>query len=163
MSHSTVRRTIDSGHVAGIGVVVLVFVVVAALALSLRPTTRETVVLPPVAFPDPGEMPAAAVVVALRESTGFSLFGYAIGDVTRRVTVQFYAPAGCDERLATGDRWPTPFAECTGRVSSEGTISGRGIAATGESIVAVDVDVSESCFASISHGDPWPPVGEACF
>lgn len=138
------------------GLVLVIIVALAAAVLALRPTVTETEVLPPVNLPDPGEEPAA-VVVALRESGGFSLLGLTLGEVTRTVTVQFYAPAGCYEQLTTGDSWPAPSPVCTGPVSIEGTVSGGGIAATGESIVAVNVIVTEDCFASIAAGDNWPP------
>ena len=141
------------------GLVLVIVVALAAVVLALRPTMTETEVLPAVTLPDPGEEPAAAVVIALRESGGFSLLGLTLGEVTRTVTVQFYAPAGCYEQVATGDSWPAPFADCASQVPIEGTVSGGGIAATGESIVAVDVTVTEDCFASVAAGDGWPPPG----
>ena len=144
------------------GLILVIVVALAAAAFALRPTTTETEVLPPISLPDPGEEPAAAVVIALRESGGFSLLGFAVGEVTRTGTVQFYAPAGCHEQLTTGDPWPAPIAQCTSPVSIEGTVSGGGIAATGESIVTVDVDVKKDCYASLAAGDTWPPATTAC-
>lgn len=141
------------------GFVVVIAIALALAALALRPTMTETEVLPPVSLPDPGEDPAAAVVIALRESGGFSLLGLTFGDVTHTATVQFYAPAGCHEQLTTGDAWPTPFPECAAQVPIAGTVSGGGIAATGESIVAVDVVVTEECYRAVAAGDTWPPSG----
>jgi hypothetical protein len=141
------------------GLVVVIIAALALAALALRPAMTETEVLAPVSLPDPGEDPAAAVVIALRESGGFSLLGLAFGDVTHTVTVQFYAPAGCYEQLTTGDAWPSPLPECSGPVPIEGTVSGGGTAATRESIVAVDVVVTADCYSSITAGDSWPPPG----
>jgi hypothetical protein len=139
--------------------VVVIVVALALAALALRPGMTETEVLPPVSLPDPGEKPGVAVVIALRESGGFSLLGLKLGDVTHTVTVQFYAPPGCYEQVATGDSWPPRAAECANQVPIEGTVSGGGIAATGESIVAVDVSVTEACYTSIAPGANWPPPG----
>jgi hypothetical protein len=144
------------------GVILVIIVALAAAALALRPTTTNTEMLPPVVLPDPGEEPAAGVVITLRQSGGFSLLGFTFDDVTRTGTVQFYAPAGCYEQLTIGDPWPAPFEQCTGPVSTEGTVSGGGIAATGQSIVTVEVEVSEDCYTSLAAGDAWPPATAAC-
>ena len=143
------------------GLVVVIVAALAVAAVALRPTMTETEVLAPVSLPDPGEDPAAAVVIALRESGAFSLLGLTFGEVTHTVTVQFYAPAGCYEQLTTGDSWPIPSAECANQVPIRGTVSGGGIAATGESIVAVDVVVTADCYESITAGDSRPLPG--CF
>jgi hypothetical protein len=140
----------------GAGYVLIVAVAFAIVVVALRSTTTETEVLPPVSLPDPGADSPSAVVISTRESGGFSLFGLTFGEQTRTVTVQFYAPEGCYEQLATGDRWPVAYEQCAGPVEVDGTVSGGGIAATGESIVAVDVVVDEACFDSIRAGDPWP-------
>jgi len=140
----------------GAGYVLIIAAAFAIVFVALRPTTTATEVLPPVSLPDPGADSPSAVVLSTRESGGFSLFGLTIGERTRTVTIQFYAPEGCYEQLATGDRWPATSEQCAGPVEAEGTVSGGGIAATGESIVAVDVVVDEVCFDSISAGDAWP-------
>ncbi len=142
---------------------ILIFVVaLAAAALALRPTTTETEVLPPVTLPDPGEDPTNAAVAGLRQSGGFSLLGLAFGDVTHTAVVQLSAPTGCYELVTTGDPWPAPFKQCDMPFAIEGTVSGGGIAVTGESIIAVDVTVTEACYITIAPGDPWPTATDAC-
>ncbi len=118
--------------------------------------------LPTVTLPDPTHEPAAAVVIGRHQSGGFSLLGLDFGKVTHTISVEFYAPAGCFDRVTAGDPWPAPFEECTGPVPIAGIVSGGGIAATGQSIVEVDLDVSEDCYRSISRGDYWPPATNAC-
>ena len=129
--------------------VALVAFTVMAVALALRPTLTRTEVLPPVGLPDPGGDPAAAVVVAMRQSGGFSLLGLAFSEQTHTITIQFYAPGGCYEQLTSGDKWPVQLEQCASGVAVEGIVSGSGVTATGESIVAVDVVVTEACFESL--------------
>jgi hypothetical protein len=143
-----------------LAVAVLGFVVVAALVMGLRFTTTETGVLPPVTLPDPGEEPAAAVIVGRHQSGGMSFFGLSLGTITRTLEVQFYAPPGCVDVIAQDEPWPIAHPACAVDVPISGTISGRGIAPTGETIVSVAVDVSRDCYDAVALGDRWPPAGE---
>jgi hypothetical protein len=149
-------------RVSNTSTIVVVLIVAAVLALALRPGSTETEVLPEIPLPDPGDDPAAAVVVGLTESGGFSLLGIQFGTVNHVVGVQFYAGPGCFDLASVDDPWPTPFEECSALLAIEGTISGGGIALTGEAIVVVDVSVPGDCFEAISRGDRWPPAADAC-
>jgi len=138
------------------GYVLIIAVALAVAVVALRPTMTDTETLPPASLPDPGAGSPEAVVIDMRKSGGFSVLGLTFGEQTRTVTVQFYAPEGCYGLLTNGDSWPIAADECAGAVEVDGTVSGGGVAATGESIVAVDVVVEEVCFSSISTGDVWP-------
>lgn len=136
--------------------------ILAAATLAVPSTATETDVLPTITMPDPAEAPAAAVVIGLRRSVGFSLLGIDFGEVAHTVSVQLYAPAGCIDHITQGDSWPVPFEGCAGPVTIAGVVSGGGIAATGESIIVIDVDVSEDCYESIRRGEYWPPTSATC-
>jgi len=142
-----------------IGVLVLI---AGAVLFALRPGSSTIEVLPDVPLPDPQTDPAGAVVIGLHESGGFSLFGMDFGTVTHIVSVQFHAAPGCFDQANLEDPWPTPYEECASAVTIAGTISGNGIAPTGESIVAVDVEVSAACYDTVNRGDRWPPAAAEC-
>jgi hypothetical protein len=149
-------------RISNTSIIVAVLVLAAVVALALRPGSTETVVFPDVPLPDPVDDPAGAVVVGRHESGGFSLFGLQLGTVTRTVTVQFHAAPGCFDHASYGDPWPAPFAECSSAVAIEGTISGGGIAPTGETIVSVDVEVPGDCYDAVRRGDRWPFSAAEC-
>jgi hypothetical protein len=44
----------------------------------------------------------------------------------------------------------------------DGTVSGTGIASTGETIIFVDTQVTEDCYSAISPGDLWPLDATPC-
>ncbi len=140
----------------------LVVVVLAAVAVLLRPMETGTGEIPAVTLPDLADDPTAAVVIGRSRSGGFSLLGVEFGEVTRKVSVQFYASSSCFDRVTLGDSWPTPFPECATAVSIAGTVAGGGNLPTGESLVVVDAVVTEDCFGAIDRGDRWPPAGGAC-
>jgi hypothetical protein len=140
----------------------VIVIALAALVLVVRPTTTETEVILPASLPDPSEESPDAVVIGLRQSGGFSVFGITFGDVTHTAMLQFYIPAGCHDLVTIGEPLPPPFTECAGPGGIEGTVSGGGITAGGESIVTVEIIVTEDCYRSIVPGDRWPPVGSAC-
>ncbi len=149
-------------RISNASIIVVVLVLAAAVVLALRPGSTETEVLPDVPLPDPLDDPAGAVVVGLYESGGFSLLGLQFGTVTRTLSVQFHAAPGCFDHASFGDPWPTPFEECSSAVTIEGTISGGGIAPTGETIVSVDVEVPGDCYDTVSRGDRWPLSAAVC-
>jgi len=153
---------LSRNRVSNTSIIVVVLIVAAALALGLRPGSIETEVLPDIPLPDPRDDPAAAVVVGLTESGGFSLLGIQFGTVNHVVSVQFYAGPGCRDLASFDDPWPTPYEECAAPIDIAGTLSGGGIAQTGETIVVVDVAVPGDCFEAISRGDRWPPAADAC-
>lgn len=140
----------------------LVVVVLAAALSMLRPTATGTSVIPAVTLPDPADEPTAAIVTGRSRSGGFSLLGLEFGEVTRKVSVEFYARSGCIDRVTLGDPWPAPFPECASAVSIAGTVTGGGNLPTGESLMVVDVVVTENCYRSIDRGDRWPPAAGAC-
>lgn len=146
-----------------IGLSLLVVVVVlAAAVLMLRPIATSIGAIPAATLPDPADDPTSAVVIDRSLSSGFSLLGLEFGEVTRKVSVQFYASSGCFDRVTLGDLWPTPFPECASAVSIAGTVAGGGNLPTGESLVVVDAVVTEDCYRSIDRGDPWPPAAGTC-
>ncbi len=149
-------------RVSNASIIVAVLVLVAAVVWALRPGSTETVFHPSVPLPDPLEDPAAAVVVGMHESGGFSVLGLQFGTVTRTVSVQFHAGPGCWDHASFGDAWPAPFEECSSAVTIEGTISGGGTASTGETIVSVDVAVSGECYDTVALGDRWPLTAAEC-
>lgn len=149
-------------RISNASIIVVALVLVAALGLGLRPGSTETGFLSHVPLPDPLDDPAAAVVVGMYETGGFSLFGLQVGTVTHTVSVQFHAAPGCFDHASFGDPWPAPFEECSSAVTIEGTISGGGIASTGDTIVSVDVDVPGDCYDTVSRGDRWPFSAAEC-
>ena len=134
--------------------------------LALRPGTVEIQHLPPVTLGDPQDVgpsgTSAGVVIAKNQSGGTSLLGLRFGRTTYRVRVQFYAPPGCFGLVEFGDQWPAPFAECSSDIPVAGEVTGLGNAPTGESIIGVDVEVTEACFAEVATGTSWPPNVLAC-
>ena len=149
--------------ILAIGAVVTILVLVV---VALRPGTTETVVLPPVDLPPPGTVgpdgEPIALVTGLHEDQETSFFGLVRGDKHHIASVQFYAPAECNEALTQDAEWPIVATECSVEVPIHGVVSGTGIAPTGETIVLVDTEVSEDCYSTISPGDPWPPVSASC-
>ena len=154
---SVVSRETNAGLIVG------VLVVGALIVLALRSTSTETEVLAPVTLGDPQDVePTAAVITGKHESGGFSILGLRFGHRTYRLSVQFYDAPGCFEVVSFGDSWPTPFQDCSSGVSITGEISGIGNTATGESIIGVDVEVSEDCYQAVAPGEMWPPAAPAC-
>lgn len=138
-------------------------VVIVGLVLAMRPGTSETTVLPPVTLGDPIDVePSAAIVVSKFQSEGTSILWMNFGRTTHRLSVQFYAPPGCSDLVTFDDPWPAPFDECTTDLPIVGSISGLGIAPTQESIVAVEVEVTEECFDRVPRGASWPPDATEC-
>jgi len=145
-----------------LGAVLLVVVGVLALA----PGSIETEVFPGVTLGDPPDAgtteASSAVVVGKNTSGGTSWFGLPFGRSTFRIRVQFYTSAECSALLDAGERWPVPYDECPSPVGIEGEVAGQGIAPTGHSIVAVDVEVTRECSDAVSAGDPWPTPADVC-
>ena len=145
------------------GVIVGVLVVGIVIVFALRSTSTETTVLEPVSLGDPQDFePTEALVIGKRETGGFSIVGLQFGHVTYRISVQFFAPPGCFERVDSGDPWPTAFAECASAVPVTGNVAGRGTTATGESIIAVEFEVPDECYEAVARGDSWPSAAPGC-
>lgn len=144
---------------AGVAVLLLVF-------LALKSGYTETVILPSVDLPPPsGVGPTGtpiAVVMSMHEDRETSFFGLRRGQTHHIVGVQFYAPPDCAELLADGELWPTPAIECSTEVPITGVVTGTGIAATGETIVVVDAEISQECFNVTYPGDFWPSEAPEC-
>ena len=81
-----------------------------------------------------------------------------------RVQVEFLLAGECLSRLDFGASWPVDDPACVSDVQIEGTIGGLGNAATGDTIVIVEREISEACFDALnaSSGGPWPPATDAC-
>ena len=145
--------------VASVAVLVLV-------VLALSGGSTETAILPSVELPPPGEVGPTgtpiAVVVSTHQDQETSFFGLRRGRTHYIASVQFYAPSGCQSLIADSDPWPPSAAVCSTEVPISGIVSGLGVAATGEAIVLVDVEVAEECFIALDPGDTWPPEIPAC-
>jgi len=146
---------------------ILIIVAVVAVAvigfMALRGTSREVEVLPQVDLGSPGDTTPAggpiAVVIGKLQTGGGGFLWFDRGDPTNLVTVQFFAPVGCEGVLSFDDTWPGQDPDCQSDVPVGGVVSGLGTAQTGETIVAVDTEVSEACFALVELGDFWPVTG----
>ncbi len=145
--------------------VVAVVAVVILAVMALRGTSIETEVLPPVDVGTPGDTvpdggPVARVISKV-ETPGRSFLWFRMSDPSYEVTVQFFAPPGCSGSVSFDDPWPTSDPSCATDVPVAGTVSGVGTTQTGESIIAVDVEVDPECFAAVERGDYWPSAS-AC-
>lgn len=143
--------------------ILAVLAAVAVLVLgfyALKPVTTETRDLPGVTLGPPAT--STAVVNAKSQSGGTHFLGLRFGRTTYRVSVLFYAAPDCSGLVEVGDQWPAPFVECSSDVPISGELTGLGIASTGESIIAVDAEVTEDCFARVVRGASWPPGDPAC-
>lgn len=143
--------------------ILLGIIAVGILIVALRPGRSETTVLPPLDLPDPSQVASdEGLVIARFETGGTEIFGLHFGTVHHRLEVQFYAPEGCYDAIASGDTWPPGIAECTTDVVITGEIAGGGRTATGESIVGVLVDVSAQCYDATPRGALWPLAAPEC-
>jgi hypothetical protein len=151
---------------AALGVLGGVVLVAVVGVIALGSGSTETGVFPEVTLGDPSDLGTSgssqAVVIAKNTSGGTALFGLPFGRKTYRIRVQFYTPPGCWPRIDSEDRWPAPFDECASDIAVEGEVAGLGRAATGHSIVAVDVEVAHKCFDAVSAGDSWPSDTPTC-
>jgi hypothetical protein len=146
-----------------VGVVIGALLIGALLSLAGLSTSTETQALPAVTLGDPQDVePTTAVITEKRQNGGFSIAGLRFGHTTYRIRVQFYAAPGCYELVDFRVPWPAPHQDCASDVPITGTISGLGIAATGESVIGVDVDVGEDCYKAVARGDTWPPATRTC-
>jgi hypothetical protein len=149
---------------------IVAIVAVVALAIvglmALRGTSRTVEVHPPVDIGSPGDTTPSggpiATVIAKREVGGGSILWFSRGDPTYIVSVQFFAGADCIGLIDDDTPWPTDDPSCTSEVPISGTVSGGGIAITGEAIVAVDAIVQQACYDAIDPGRYWPPEGLPC-
>ena len=158
------RSSVNRDTKPVLAVVVGVAIIMVAFT-ALRSGTTETGELRAVTLGDPQDLgpsgTPAAVVVGKNQSGGRSILWMEFGQ-RNRLSVQFYAPHGCADLIDFGEQWPAPFNECTSSVPVTGAISGLGTAATGESIVAVDVEVTLDCFDEVTTGSFWPPEVATC-
>lgn len=147
---------------AVVGVVALVVVGL----MALRGTSRTIEVFPGVDIGSPGDTTPSggpiATVIAKRETGGGSILWFSRGDATYLISVQFFAGPDCTEIVDGDTTWPPDDPTCTSEVPITGTVSGGGIAATGEAIVTVDVVVQRACYDLIDPGQYWPPEGLPC-
>ena len=106
------------------GVIVGMLLVGVVIVLALRSSSTETTVHDPVSLGDPQDVEAnEALIIGKRQSGGFSIVGLQFGHVTYRISVQFFAPPGCFERVDSGDPWPTAFEECSSAVLVTGNVA----------------------------------------
>lgn len=147
-----------------VAIVAVVAVIVMAV-MALRGTSIDTEVHPPVDIGTPGDTvpdggPVARVISKL-ETPGRSFLWFRLSDPSYEVTVQFFAPPGCSGSVSFEDPWPSSDPSCATDVPVAGIVSGIGTTQTGESVIAVDVQVNPECFAAVAPGDYWPPAS-AC-
>lgn len=145
--------------------IVAVVAVVVIAVMALRGTSIDTEVLPPVDLGTPGDTvpdggPVARVISKV-ETSGSSFLWFRRSNPSYEVTIQFFAPPGCSGSVSFDDPWPSSDPSCATDVPVTGIVSGIGTTQTGESVIAVDVQVNPDCFAAVAHGDYWPPAS-AC-
>jgi hypothetical protein len=149
-------------------IVAIVFaaLVVVLAFLLLKGGTTEIVVQPDYQLPPPGDVgptgTPVAVVASMREDNETTLLGLISVRTHYLVGVQFYAPAECATSIGDGDPWPVSASGCETDVPIEGVVAGSGTAATGETIVLVDTEVSGECFDALRPNDLWPAESPAC-
>lgn len=148
----------------GTGALVVAVLAVGLVALvALGSNSTVVSVSDQVALGDPMDVdPAVALITDKYEDGGFSLLGLKLTSPDYRLRVRLFTAAGCFILIENGEPWPTSFEECSSPIPIEGAISGGGIAATGASIVGVDLLVDRDCFDAVEPGDPWPPSSHAC-
>jgi hypothetical protein len=140
-----------------VSVLILSTVVVASLA----GTRTETSVSPETLNAEDLESDTA-LIIGKSQSGGHSILGVHFGKTTYRAHVGLTTGPGCFDLVDDGSPWPAPFEECSSPVAITGEISGGGVAATGESIIGVAVEVNASCYADVIGGEPWPPEETDC-
>jgi hypothetical protein len=145
--------------------IVAVVAVAVIAVMALLGTSVDTEVLPPVDVGTPGDtVPDGgpiAVVISKLETPGSSFPWFWRSNPSYEVTVQFFAPTGCSASVSFDDPWPSSDPVCATEVPVAGTVSGIGTVETGESVIAVEVQVSPECFAAVEPGDYWPSAA-AC-
>ena len=142
-------------------VAVVVLVACVVVVFSLGSHTTATIVNDP----RPEVLPARrgiAVVGALREAGGRSLFGVRLSDSTRYVEVRFLTEPACSRLIQPDDPWPTSFPQCSSPVKIVGTVRALGITTSGDSLVGVEFEVPRACFELLSRGMAWPTTAPAC-
>jgi hypothetical protein len=149
-----------------IAIIVFAALVVVLAFLLLSGGTTEVVIQPRAELPPPGDVGPGgtpiAVVAAMHEDNETSLLGLITVRSHFIVGVQFYAPAGCAAVIGDDAAWPVAEPECRTEVPISGSVAGTGVAATGETIVLVDTEVTEQCFDALSPGDLWPSDTPSC-
>ncbi len=151
----------ESIAAAILGAIVVGVLIVLAFAPGSRTTTTE--VLPPIDLDDVESVgPNEAVVISKYESGGSSFFGFTIGRTSHLVRVQFFDESGCQAVVSSRELWPTSHEECTSAVPVSGEISATGITATGQSIIGVDLEVSDTCYDTVTPGESWPTSAPEC-
>ncbi len=151
----------NNGEIAATVVAAVLLAMVAAAALGS--TSTETSTTPSVTVPDPQDLgPTDTVIVNKRESGGTSILGVRFGTRTYRVGIQFYDKPGCSEAVMSSESWPAVSEACSNRVAVVGAISAIGVAATGESIIGVEIEVSAECYDAATPGEFWPPPEARC-
>ena len=152
--------TREAATVLVLGGIALAAVIALVFGLGgLQSTSEPARVQPPATPPATG-----AAVSGLTADEGLSILGLRLRPAVYRVQVEFLLAGECLSRLDFGASWPVDDRACASDVQIEGTISGLGNAATGDTIVIVEREISEACFDALnaSSGGPWPPATDAC-
>jgi hypothetical protein len=147
----------NAGLAVVLGVVVLVVGIAAVAGLGFQ--SKSVVSDSDYTFNSETDADRGAVVVHRAKEGGFTFLGHTMGTVTRTVTVDFVAPAGCSAQLSYGAAWPSPIASCQIDVGVAGTVEGLGITPSGESFVGVTFDVSKECYELAVPGVAWATLG----
>jgi len=142
------------------GIVALTLLAVVLVFLALRPGSTEVVVddSEPIDPPEAG----AALVAFLRQSGGFSPFGFRITDSTHYVEVLFISGPDCSTMVDSGDPWPSPYSQCSSPVRIVGEVGSLGRTVTGDSLIGVQIKVPGDCYDLLEPGMAWPSDHPEC-
>ena len=141
---------------------VLVVVVIAAVGVGALGQTRTVSESAGAGrIPDPAGDGSAGVIMELRESGGFSLFGVTLGSRSYEAFVGFVAPAECVSQDETGHEALRSDGVCAD-LPARGEVSGNGTTADGLNLVIVTVDISKRCYEALAAGETWPVSTKVC-
>jgi len=133
---------------------------VAALAGGLLGGRQEMQLTETHPFVPEDHPVAEAVVVTKLRHGGFSAFGLSFSQPEHHVRVAFTVPSSCE--VGNAEQWPTADQDCAGPARLSGQVAGGGRAATGDTIVLVDVQVESACYDATELGRIWPLRTAAC-
>jgi len=143
--------------------VILAAAAIGIVTLSLIASTEQT---GRTAVPynyDPADHAAGSVVVvATRATEGFAVLGFIVRRPEYHIDVSFTLPEECADHIEGDATWPIPDPSCAGPAGIAGSVGGIGRSAAGETIVAVAIETSESCYVTMEPGMTWPRYDAGC-
>ncbi len=99
-------------------------------------------------------------MTAVRTTDGFSILGLQFRDPRYYVQIGFIVPERCADQIRDLSDWPPADSGCRGAIATAGTVVGEGHAATGDLIVAIEIETSAECLSSVRPGMIWQ-IGES--